>query len=90
MATHPPAFENHAVYGCMIEEDLAEHLQKVQVQVEGWEETTITCYWVTDGIDRSPLLKAHQVQFWWEQKYFPVTTESYRKYLGTINKHMTC
>ena len=67
MARHPPGIviqivgtemgdqghscEEHTVCGSILEEDVVVHLRKVQVLVEGHEETTITCYWVSDGID---------------------------------------
>jgi hypothetical protein len=68
MATHPPGIvveivgtemgdqgcscEEHTVCGSVLEEDVVVCLQKVQVLVEGQEETAIACIWVTDGIDR--------------------------------------
>ncbi len=67
MAAHPPGIvveivgtlmgnrgrscEEHAVCGSVLEEDMVVRLQKVQVLVDGHEETAIACYWVTDGID---------------------------------------
>ncbi len=44
--------EEHAVCGSVLEEDMVVRLRKVQVVVEGQEETAIACYWVSDGIDR--------------------------------------
>ena len=38
--------------GLVLEEDMVVRLRKVQVLVEGCEETAIACYKVTDGIDR--------------------------------------
>ena len=68
MATHPPGIvveivgtlmgdrgrscEEHAVCGSVLEEDMIVRLRKVQVLVDGHEETAIACHWVTDGIDR--------------------------------------
>ena len=68
MATHPPGIvvyivgtlmsengrscEDHAVCGSMLEEGMVVRLRKVQVLVEGHEETAIACIWVTDGVDR--------------------------------------
>lgn len=44
--------EEHAVCGSMVlEEDVVVHLRKVQVLVEGQEETVIACIWATNGID---------------------------------------
>ncbi len=44
--------EEHAVCGSVLEEDMVVRLRKVQILVDGFEETAIACYWVTDGIDR--------------------------------------
>ncbi len=68
VATHPPAVvveivgtlmgnrgcscEEHAVCGSVLEEDMVVRLRKVQVLVDGCEETAIACIWVTDGADR--------------------------------------
>ena len=68
MATHPPGIvveivgtlmgdrgrscEEHSVCGSVLEEDMVVRLRKVQILIEGQEETAIACYWVTDGIDR--------------------------------------
>ncbi len=43
--------EEHSNYGEVLAEDVVVRLQKVQIQVEGWEETVITTYRVTDGVD---------------------------------------
>ncbi len=40
--------EEHAVCGSMLEEDMFVRLRKVQVLVDGCEETAIACIWVTD------------------------------------------
>ncbi len=47
----------------VLEEDVVVHLQKVQVVVDGREETAIAAVWVTDGIDhcRVGFLKRHMV-----------------------------
>jgi hypothetical protein len=68
VATHPPGViveivgtlmgdrgrscEEHAVCGSVLEEDMVVRLLKVQVLVDGCEETTIACIWVMDGVDR--------------------------------------
>ena len=68
VATHPPGVvveivgtlmgdrgrscEEHAVCGSVLEEDMVVRLRKVQVLVDGCEETAIACIWVTDGVDR--------------------------------------
>ena len=44
--------EEHSVCGSVLEEDMVVRLRKVQILVDGFEETAIACYWVTDGIDR--------------------------------------
>ena len=44
--------EEHTVCGSILEEDMVVRLRKVQVVVEGREETAIACYWVSDGVDR--------------------------------------
>ena len=44
--------EEHSVCGSVLEEDMVVRLRKVQILVDGMEETAIACYWVTDGIDR--------------------------------------
>jgi hypothetical protein len=43
--------EEHRNCGEVMGKDMVVHLRKVQIQVEGQEETAITAYWVTDGID---------------------------------------
>ncbi len=57
--------EEHTVNcGEVLEEDVVVHLRKVQVVVDGKEETAIAAVWVTDGIDRCRVgfLKRHMVQ----------------------------
>jgi len=56
--------EEHAVCGSVLEPDMVVRLRKVQILVEGMEETAIACYWVTDGIDRCRVgfLMRHMVQ----------------------------
>ena len=80
METHPPGIvveivstlmgktghfcEEHAVCGSMLEEGMVVRLRKVQVLVEGCEDTAITCIWVTDGVDRcrAGFLMRHMVK----------------------------
>ena len=38
--------------GSVLKEDMIVRLRRVQVLVEGMEETAIACIWVTDGVDR--------------------------------------
>ncbi len=57
--------EEHPVYcGVVLEEDVVVCLQKVQVVIDGREETAIAAVWVTDGIDhrRVGFLKRHMVR----------------------------
>ncbi len=57
--------EEHPVNcGVMLEEDVVVHLRKVQVVIDGREETAIAAVWVTDGIDRCRVgfLKRHMVR----------------------------
>jgi hypothetical protein len=50
--------------GIVLEEDVVVHLWKVQVVVDGREETAIAAVWVTDGINRCRVgfLKRHMVR----------------------------
>ena len=56
--------EEHPVCGVVVEEDTLLRLRKVQILVDGEEETAIACYWVTDRIDRCRVgfLKRHMVR----------------------------
>ena len=82
-ATHPPGIiveivgiekgdrgrscEEHDVCGEVVEEDTLLRLRREQILVDGKEETSIACYWVTDGIDRCRVgfLKRHMVKHAW-------------------------
>jgi hypothetical protein len=44
--------EEHDNCGEVLKEDVVVRLRKIQLMVEGKEETAITAIWVTDGIDR--------------------------------------
>ena len=44
--------EEHEICGEVMEEDVVVRLHKIQLMVEGKEETAIVAIWVTDGIDR--------------------------------------
>ena len=57
--------EEHAVCGCVVDEDVVVRLRKVQVLVDGREETVIAVYWVTDGADRCRVgfLQRHMVAY---------------------------
>ena len=52
MGTNGRSCEEHAMCGSVLEEDMVVRLRRVQVLVEGREETAIACIWVTDGVDR--------------------------------------
>jgi hypothetical protein len=43
--------KEHNVCGEVVEKDTLLHLQRVQITVNGHEETMIVCIWVTNGID---------------------------------------
>jgi hypothetical protein len=55
--------EHTANCGKVLEEDVVVHLWKVQVVVDGREETAIAAVWVTEGINRCRVgfLKHHMV-----------------------------
>ncbi len=57
--------EEHDVCGSVIDEDVVVRLRKVQVLVDGKEETAIAAYWVTDGEDRCRVgfLQRHMVAY---------------------------
>ena len=44
--------EEHENCGEVLKEDVVVRLRKIQLMVEGKEETAIAAIWVTDGIDR--------------------------------------
>ena len=44
--------EEHEICGEVLMEDIVVRLRKIQLMVEGKEETAIAAIWVTDGIDR--------------------------------------
>jgi hypothetical protein len=98
MATHPPGIvveivgtlmgktgrscEEHAVCGSMQEEGMVVHLRKMQVLVEGREETAIACIWVTNGVDwcRVGFLMRHMVKH--AVRYDGALTEVTRVFSG--------
>ena len=53
--------------GTVVKEDTLLCLRKEQILVDGQEETTLACYWVTDGIDRCRIgvLKHHMIKYAW-------------------------
>ena len=44
--------EEHAICGSVIQDNVVVRLRKVQVLIEGKEETAIVAFWVSDGVDR--------------------------------------
>jgi hypothetical protein len=44
--------EEHDICGEVLKEDIVVRLRKIQLMVQGKEETAIAAIWVTDGIDR--------------------------------------
>jgi hypothetical protein len=55
--------EEHEVCGAVVHEDVVVRLRKVQVLVDGKEETAIAAYWITDGMERCRIgfLQRHMV-----------------------------
>ena len=51
--------------GEVVKEDTLLYLQKVQIEVNGHEETAMACIWVMDGIDHCSIgfLKCHVVKY---------------------------
>ena len=82
MATHPPGItveivgiesdtqgrkcEEHDICGSVIAEDVVVRFRKVQIIVNGVEESAIAAYHVSDGIDRCRVgfLQRHLVKHW--------------------------
>jgi hypothetical protein len=56
--------EEHLCCGEVVQEDIVVRLRKVQVLVDGREETAIAAIWVTDGMDRCRVgfLQRHMVK----------------------------
>ena len=50
--TNGRSCEEHAICGSVIQDDVVVQLRKVQVLIEGKEETAIAAFWVSDGVDR--------------------------------------
>ncbi len=59
--------EEHEVYAVVVEENTLLHFRRMQIQVDGHEETAIGCFWVTDGIDHCCIgfLKRHMLKHAW-------------------------
>jgi hypothetical protein len=56
--------EEHEICGDVLKEDVVVRLRKMQLMVEGKEETVIAVVWVTDGVDRCRIgfLPRHMVK----------------------------
>ena len=52
MSSNGRSCEHHSVCGEVLEEDVVVRLRRVQIVVDGKEETAIAAIWVTDGCDR--------------------------------------
>ena len=44
--------EEHPICGCVLQEDSIVCFRKVQVLIDGKEESAIAAFWVSDGVDR--------------------------------------
>ena len=44
--------KEHPICGCVLQEDSVVRFRKVQVLIEGKEESAIAAFWVSDGVDR--------------------------------------
>ena len=57
--------DKHSVCGEVLGEDVVVRLRKVQVLVDGKEETAIAGYWITDGMERCRVgfLQRHMVKY---------------------------
>ncbi len=83
--------EEHDICCEVLKEDIVVRLRKIQLMVEGKEDTAIAAIWVTDGIDRCrvgfvPL--CHQVlRFLKKQHYtFCVVTHKAQNHRGSMRK----
>ena len=59
--------EEHDVCGVEVEEDTLLCLRRMQIEVDGHEETAIGCFWVTNRIDCCCVgfLKCHMLKHAW-------------------------
>ena len=64
-ATNGRSCPDHDNCSSVVKPDVVAHLRKVQVIIQGKEESTIAAYWVTDGIDscRVGFLPKHCVHY---------------------------
>ena len=65
-ATNGCSCPDHENCGSVVKPDVVVRLRKVQVIIQGKEESAIAAYWVTDGIDtcRVGFLPKHCVRHW--------------------------
>ena len=82
MDTNGRSCEEHAVCRSVLKEDMVVRLRRVQVLVEGREETAIACIWVTDRVDRCRVgfLMRHMVAH--AMRYDGALTQIMRVYSG--------
>ena len=62
--TNGRSCEEHHTCGCVLEEDCLVQLRKLQVYINGHEQSAVGVYWVSDGVDRCLVgyLHHHQVK----------------------------
>ena len=70
--------------GSVVDEDVVVRLRKVQLLVDGKEETAIAAYWVTDGEDRCCVgfLQSHMVAY--ASRYDCALAQVTRVLVGTL------
>ena len=58
--------EEHDCCGIVLDNDVVVRFRRVQIQVDGMEETAIAAFWVTDGVDRCRVgfLPRYQLKHW--------------------------
>ena len=58
--------KEHPICGRVLQEDLVVHFRKVQVLIDGKEESAIAAFWVSDGVDRCRVgyLPKYHVTHW--------------------------
>ena len=49
--TNGRSCEEHHTCGCVLEEDTLIQLRKCQVYINGYEQSAVGVYWVSDGVD---------------------------------------
>jgi hypothetical protein len=61
--------EEHAICGSVLVEDAVVRIRKVQIHVDGVEESALAAYWISNGIDRCHAVgffQCHLVKHWKE------------------------